>query len=89
MRGAGSWEAWTALLFLIAVTVVPVLVGIGVVKLYRHFKPIQQPQLTGLAAVGTESKDGFFKKVLIGWLVCGPVYFAIYTFYLDEALNRL
>lgn len=81
-RGLGSWEAWASLLVWILIALFPILVGFVIFKLYRHFRPIiKQEELTGLAAVGTQNQNGFFIKVFVGWLICGPIYYVLYTIY--------
>ena len=73
-------EAWMFLIMLVCLAILPITVGIIVTKVYRSFHPIQRNQRGGLAAVGTEERDGFFKMAFIGWLACVPLYVVGYLF---------
>ena len=79
-----SPEAWMFVLSVIAVVVLPIIVGILVVRLYRKFKPIEIPK-TAVPSFATiaEHQDGFFKILAVGWAICGPVFYLIYTTYLS------
>lgn len=70
--------AWAYTALVIAAILLPIAVGVMITKLYRVFHPIQKNQLQGLAAVGHSERDGFFKMVFIGWLICLPIYIVIY-----------
>lgn len=70
-----------ALLLLIVLTLIPIVVGSVFFKIYRHIKPFKVDNLQGLASVGTHPKDGFFKVLIVGWLLCSPVYYVLCAHY--------
>lgn len=78
------WEAWAGIIILIVAALIPIIVGKLIVKLFRHFRPIEQQERTGLSALGTEEEDGFFKTTFIGWAVCIPAYWVLYRIFSYE-----
>lgn len=74
-----SPEALLAITTIILLTVIPILVGWVLVKVYRVFRPFPKQELSGLASIGVQEKDSFFKFVLVGWIVCGPIYYWAYS----------
>jgi hypothetical protein len=66
---------------IIALAVIPPLVGFLVLKLYRHYKPNEQDFNRLTEGMPSKTKDGFFKIFLLGWLICGgPVAYLAYLF---------
>lgn len=76
-----SPEAWMFVLFVIAIIVLPIVVGMMLVKVYRQFKPLEEPKANtnAIAAMHSVNHDGFFKILFIGWVVCGPIFYFIYA----------
>ena len=70
-----SPEALLTIAVIILLTLLPILVGWLIIKVYRRISPIQDEELTGLASVGAPERDGFFKIAILGWVVCSPVYY--------------
>ncbi|TQV72134.1 hypothetical protein FLL45_18105 [Aliikangiella marina] len=68
----------TVFLIIIAVTL-PVAVGLGLVKAYRHFFPIEQTDSVGIDDIIEPNTDSFFKVLIIGWIVCAPFYYWVYS----------
>ena len=71
-------EMWHLLSAAVMMTVIPIMVGMAVVKTYRKFVPIEPPKTTGLASISEHKGDSFMKMLLIGWLICGPIFYGIY-----------
>ena len=75
-----SPEAWMFLVFIICIVVAPILVGLAILKIYRTFRPLEEISSTNtFVAIHEANKDGFFKILIIGWCVCGPLFYYIYT----------
>lgn len=76
-----SPDAWVFVLFVVAVIAIPIIVGMLLVKGYRKFKPFEEPQASAnaIAAIDNVKHDSFFKVLIVGWLVCGPIFYFIYT----------
>jgi hypothetical protein len=72
------WELWAILLSIILFAGLPIIVGVIAIKLFRLFRPIEQVEERRIGTVGSSNKDGFFKILLVGWLICGPVYYIVY-----------
>ncbi|AZZ98549.1 hypothetical protein [Pseudoalteromonas sp. R3] len=72
-------EAWYLVLLVVTVVVVPFIVGLLIMKIYRYFKPFEQADQDsiGLAHL-TENRDGFFKIFFVGLVVCLPAFYLIY-----------
>ena len=81
MIRSGPWQLWVGLAIIIAAVATPIIVGTIILRIYRHYKPLKPSELTGLAAIGTEEKDGFFKTLVIGCVVCAPIYAFLYLTY--------
>lgn len=79
-----SPEAWMFVLFVVAIIVIPIFVGIALVKLYRKFRPMEQFEGNAMAAAYNNNHDGFFKILIVGWLVCGPIFYLVYSVYLGR-----
>jgi hypothetical protein len=77
-------EAWMFVLFVIAIVVIPIVVGIMLVKLYRKFRPLEEFKGNTMAAIHNINRDGFFKIIIVGWAVCGPVFYIVYSVYLTR-----
>jgi uncharacterized membrane protein YqiK len=75
-------EAWMFVLLVIAIVVIPIVVGILLIKLYRKFRPLEEFKGNTLAATDNMNRDGFFKIIFVGWAVCGPVFYIVYSVYL-------
>ena len=72
-------EAWLTIVFIIAFTVIPILIGWLAVKIYRIRRPFPKQEHLGLASIGQPTGDGFFKVLLVGWIICGPIYYWLYS----------
>ncbi len=80
MRRAGdaSWEIWVMILAIIVMAILPAIVGLLVFKVFRHFKPLEEPDYTGVISIAHHTKDGFFKAYLVGALICAPMIYIGY-----------
>lgn len=63
----------------IAAVALPAAVGFGVVTLYRRFRPIEKEEVVSLATLGNNKKDGFFTFLVVGWVICGPIFYWLYS----------
>ena len=72
-------EALLTIGTVILLTLLPLLVGWLMVKAYRLFRPINEEELTGLASIGAPERDGFIKIVVVGWAICGPTYYWVFS----------
>jgi hypothetical protein len=79
-------EAWMFVFFVVAIIVLPIIIGFMLVKLYRKFKPLEQAKAStnAVAAMHNINHDGFFKILVFGWLICGPIFYLIYTTFLNK-----
>lgn len=59
--------------------VLPAAVGYGVVSLYRRLRPIEKEEMVSLATLGNNKKDGFFTFLIVGWVICGPLFYGLYS----------
>lgn len=77
-------DVWMFVLFVIAIIAIPIIVGMLLIKAYRKFRPLEQaePSSNAVAAIHHVNHDGFFKVMLAGWLVCGPLFYVIYLNFL-------
>ncbi|WP_223789530.1 hypothetical protein [Marinicella meishanensis] len=76
------WEAQAILGIFLGLGVLPFLTGWLVVRVYRHFKPHEDEDEIGLVTHVAGSEDGFFKKMLVGWLIWGPILWWFYQTHL-------
>lgn len=68
----------TVLLIAVAVTL-PAAVGIGLMKVYRHFVPLEESKAVGIEDILESKGDSFFKILAIGWIVCSPLYYWVFA----------
>ncbi|WJG09370.1 hypothetical protein [Aliiglaciecola sp. LCG003] len=80
-----SPDAWMFVVFIIGVIVIPILVGMTVLKLYRQVKPLPEidPKASSFVHLDQIQQDSFFKITLVGWLITGPIFYFIYATYLS------
>ncbi|MGB2427054.1 MAG: hypothetical protein ACPH9N_05185 [Alteromonas sp.] len=78
-----SPEAWMFVAFIVAIVLVPILVGLLIVKAYRSVRPIEVESANTLASLHQKTHDGFFVILLTGWIVCGPLFYWFYSVYLN------
>lgn len=82
--GDASWEMWAILIGIILMVALPVVTGILIFRAFRSYRPLEEPEEVSLANLGECNEDGFFKKYVVGWLVCGPIFYLVYNFVLSE-----
>ncbi|KAF7786268.1 hypothetical protein PRUB_a0777 [Pseudoalteromonas rubra] len=72
-------EAWYLVILIVAMVVLPLIVGLLTMKVYRHFRPFERNEQDsiGLADL-TENRDSFFKLFFVGLLICLPVFLFFY-----------
>ncbi len=73
------WELLTIIGFFISALVIPFFVGRVVIKLYRKNHPEKLDEAGFVTRIEGESY-GFFKSMLVGWLICIPVILLMYWF---------
>lgn len=78
MIAKAPWELWAILLSIILIAGLPIIVGIIAIKAFRVVRPADEVVEKRIGTVGNSNKDGFFKVLLVGWLVCGPLYYIVY-----------
>ncbi|GAB2688249.1 hypothetical protein GCM10027170_19580 [Aliiglaciecola aliphaticivorans] len=76
----GSLETWVFVLFIVAVVVIPILVGLGFFKLYRLLRPFADTPQQPTSFTYDAPSDSFFKCTFVGWLICAPLFYLVYTY---------
>lgn len=79
-----SPEAWMFVGFIIGIVLIPALVGFLVIKLYRIRNPIKVVETNTLAALHQKTHDSFFSILLVGWVICGPMFYWVYSTILNK-----
>ena len=82
MRRA-SPEAWLFVGFIICLVVLPVVAGLIVLKVYRKYKPIEVQETNSIAVLHQKTHDSFFTVLVVGWLICSPIFYWLYLWYLS------
>ena len=75
------WELWAILLSIVGIAAVPIMVGWLVFKLFRTFKPIEVSTERRIGDFGESNRDGFFRILFVGWLICAPVFYWLYHWF--------
>ena len=78
--GRVSSEAILSVLVLVVVLIAPLLIGMGVYKLYRTLKPLPEispDEIKLITDIDKVSDRFFLKSLVIGWVICGPFYYWI------------
>lgn len=72
-------EAWTFLLAIIALIIVPLITGFILVKIYRNFYPLPDVKAEDRSAFVDPPKDSFAKMFFVGLVIWIPIY-AYYSY---------
>ena len=76
-------DAWLFVFFVVAVVVLPIVVGFFILKIYRAIKPIEISESASSFAKLEKQGDSFFKVLILGWVLCGPVFYYIFSTYMS------
>lgn len=71
-------ETWFALFLLIVLVILPLFVGIAVMKIFRYFRPLKKSAPQSLIDIGKKEGDPFVFSVIAGWGICAPFYYFLY-----------
>jgi len=87
MRRVGDvpLELWSVLLAMVCLAALPIVLGTIFFKILRVFKPLEENPEASLTTLGYEEKDGFFKILLVGWLIFVPLVIVGYVFIFGDA----
>lgn len=78
--GQITTEALMTLLTVLAVMALPVAVGLGIYKGYRLLRPLPEvEELNHFSDIDKIGDRAFLKSVVIGWLICGPFYYWLFS----------
>lgn len=72
------WEMLAGLAAIMGLILVPILIGMLIVKLYRSIKPLSNKEDSILLG-GYEKKDGFLTVYFCGLIPCMAVIVFLYT----------
>ncbi|WP_086932676.1 hypothetical protein [Agarilytica rhodophyticola] len=73
------WEAWALVPAVIGVVAIPIIIGHFILELYYKIRPAQENEKVSLSTLGDNNKSDFFKKLLIGWLICAPIFYWVHS----------
>ncbi len=80
--GDSTWEGNAIIVIVLGLLLLPPITGWVVIKLYRRHKPIEQDDDLGFTTQLDERTDGFFKMLLVGWVIWLPILLWFYQSYL-------
>lgn len=80
------WEIWAIIIGVISIVAIPIIVGTVVVRIYRVISPIEPPNEESAAILDDSGRDGFFKILLVGWIICGVACYILYKLHLFDPL---
>ncbi|ALU45640.1 hypothetical protein [Pseudoalteromonas rubra] len=79
-------ETWYAVGLFFSLILGPFIVGWGVMKIYRRYRPktpsMQDQSYVSVVAQLSAQRDGFFRLYLVGLIICSPLFYYVYTEYL-------
>lgn len=75
-----SFDLFMAVIILAALLALPVIVGVVVFRLYRRLKPFPQADnpTQSFMQLDNIQQDGYIRCSVVGWIICGPLYYLIY-----------
>ncbi len=72
-------SAIVTLLVLLVAFALPLLIGMAIYRGYRLLKPQAEVEVNHISDIDKIGDRFFLKSVIIGWLICGPVYYWLLT----------
>ena len=80
--GKTATEAIVSLIVIVIALMAPLLIGMGIYKIYRTIKPLPEVSPDEIKLITDIDKVGdrfFLKSLSIGWALCGPFYYWFLT----------